>query len=167
MQSKEEPGKVVKGFKALASIIEEVEAKGNLFGVPPEAVLAVLVKESYGTQWFCKCDAQYKDNMRVAKAFTDRKESEILDAIIVRKGPNKGAIPKFRFEPSWSAKASALAKRTSNPYLWRLRLNMSYGLGQKGMVWHLAAKPIQEWESAFWTYVESPDEQIRVCANDL
>lgn len=167
MQANDSGGKVVKGFRVLAGLIEEVEAKGELFGVPPEAVLAVIVKESYGSQWFCKCDAQYRDNMRTAKAFTEKTEAQILDAITVRRGPNKGNIPKFRYEPSWSAKATALSRRTNNAALWKLRLNCSYGLGQKGMVWHLAAKPIEEWEVAFWLFVESPHEQIKVCAHDL
>lgn len=167
MTQAKDSGRVRKGFSAVAKMIEEVEAKGKLYGVPPEAVLAVIVKESYGSMWFCACDAQYKDNMRTVKAFTGLKESEYLDLIKIRKGPNKGAIPKFRLEPSWSKAAENECRKLADRKGWKFRLMSSFGLAQKGMVWHLAAKNMNEWESAFWAFVEDPYLQIEVCAHDL
>ena len=105
--------------------------------------------------------------MRTVKAFSGLKESEFLDLIKIRVGPNKGGIPKFRMEPSWEKPAQNEVRRLSDRKNWKWRLMCSFGLAQKGMVWHLSAKDTKEWESAFWEFVENPFLQIEVCAHDL
>jgi hypothetical protein len=154
-------------FSQMRKDLESAERGGLLRDMPLELLAAVGIKESYGNQWFSKNDLQYKENMVVAMRATKLSEAAILGKITRwRKNPVM-QIPKFRFEKSWSDEARTLMHKVDAEQDWQMILQMSFGYFQKGMVWHLSAKPYSTWSQAMSVFLNSPDEQIRVCVNDL
>lgn len=156
-----------RGFTSLFNMLEELERQKRTFDLPIELIAAVAVKESHANMWFCKCDMQYKENMRTAVQLNAKSEANILRLITVTEGPYANHIPKFRYELSWREDALRLSRRMKDRQDWAFRMACSYGMCQKSMWIHLSAKPIEQWESAYWQFLTDPFEQLHVCASDL
>jgi hypothetical protein len=156
-----------RSFKTLFEKIEHVDAKGMLGNLPPELVAACIVKESYGNAFFeCRC-GQYTQNMNFLRSQCKHSEAELAQWFKVKRGPNAGKVSKFRFEKVWFSTSKALAQNTESPEKYSILWSCSYGLGQKAMCYHLAAKPEAVRLQEFEKFIGDEFEQIRVCANDL
>lgn len=159
--------KPAKSYVMLRSDIRKAEEAGFLQDIPPQLILAVGIQESTGNRIFDVKDLQCKQNLAVAVKRTGKTAPFLLGFYKQWNNPGDVAIPKFRYEPSWKRDVDELIEARCVNSLWSITLHTSFGYFQKGMVWHLSAKPTEQWDLAMREFINNPLEQIRVCANDL
>ena len=141
--------------------------KHILAPVPLEMIYAVGVQESHGNRFFVGNEEQYFDNMHVFTGWTKLPLGDCKKLVTVNSGVDKGKMAKFRYEPSWKSFVDKEIGVDIKKKNWRQILHLSIGYFQKGQIFHLGAKPVEQWESAYEKFKSDPYEQIRVCANDL
>lgn len=105
--------------------------------IQPADVIAVCLQESTGDPVFHPSDPLYRDNINAAIKETTLPEALLLDALLIKSGPYKGQISKFRFEPSYWLWTKS--QQLPSPTL-RFLCSCSFGVGQQMMRWVLPPK---------------------------
>ena len=159
--------KPAKDFIQMRADIERAERASLLADVPAAMLVAVGIKESHGRKYFSEKDDLYRENIHVLVHQGKMTKEHFLGLIVDKDGPARGLIPKFRYEPSWRAKANKMTALHQMPAIWEVLLSCSFGYFQKGMCWHMSAKKPVEWASALRLMFHSSNEQCKVAANDL
>ena len=155
------------GMTELRRDLKLLRESGKNNHVPEELIAAVVLRESGGNRWFSVRDALYRQNLKAATAILTTTPERLLSYITPKEGPSKGLIPKFRAESSWLSSAVTHAGWTKEPVLWRCRLAMSFGYGQKSMLYYLSQKPVDQWNKLFFEFTTNPQVQLKQVADDL
>jgi hypothetical protein len=154
----------------VASLAEGCIQQRNLKLVTVDDVLSVVTLETHGQEWFnpnCNCDALYKANMQALRNGTGITEQQWLEAIRVKSGPNKGLVPKFRWEAGYMEWARQAAPRAKLYGASAAILACSFGLGQKMARWLLSNHPPEKWAQIISEFNADPRLQVDTCAKDL
>jgi hypothetical protein len=154
----------------IASLAEGCILQRKLTLVTVDDVLPVIWKESMGIEWFnpsCGCDPLFKANMAALNHATGISQSDWLRAIQVKTGPNRGAIPKFRFEPSYWQWAQVTAPRAKMFGASAAMLACSWGVGQKMARWYLANEPEHAWFAQLELFNSDVRLQVDAVAKDM
>jgi len=150
---------------ALKSKVDEVLATRPRKFVRASDVLAVIDRESHGVLVFKQTDQLYKDNLHAAHKITGISEADIIATMVIKDGPFKGQVSKFRCEPGywqWAQKYAKVFKPTE-----LLLLSCSFGLGQKMSRWLITGMATNEWLDFIRHFMGSASQQIAYCAGDV
>jgi hypothetical protein len=130
-------------------------------------VAAVCFKESAGNGFFSPMDVLYRVNLLAVSAGAHVLPNQFEYFIQVHDGPNKGRIPKFRFERSWyeQIQISSLYKHLTklDQALWAC----SIGIAQKSILYLMASGRTSQSESVVQNFCSDEAVQIRQCYADL
>lgn len=147
--------------------LEKLDAENKLFSVPLELIAAVCLRETEGYRWFNRTDKQYRQNMREWSVAMGKTEEQLLSLIKIPVGPNKGLIPKFRYEPSWRLAAKKMSDTNKETKLLDFVMPVSFGFGQKAMWIYLAGYTPDQWIRLYYAFLNDPYVQLIQVAKDL
>jgi hypothetical protein len=123
------------------------------------SVIAVCVQESKCCPTFSVSDPLYQANLKAAADYTKLPPLLIQEAAMIKQGPLRGFLGKFRFEPgywAWSGEHQ-LPSATD-----RFLVSCSWGVGQQMMRWVVpsAVDTWPEWVEEFKGSVSLQVDQV-------
>jgi hypothetical protein len=155
-------------YGALKKMCEAALLRTHSTRIDVFVMMAVCVKESMGSPWFCRCDSLYKTNLEVVAKYVGQQKAGQFVSLITSTNPyyfNK--IPKFRFEPAWYAAKSVLFVREGFPLLESLAMCASYGIAQKGALWLPQGADAGTTWLSIKSFMSDPDLQLTQLCYDL
>lgn len=135
--------------------------------VPPEMVLALIVRESHCNPWFCKCDLLFKQNIQAVHAITGLRTDIYLQRVTVKVENLPPQIAKFRLEPTWWHQIKGDTRYGELSDWDKALLASSFGLGQKWALALVDKMPKENWLPYLHAFMASPTMQINHIVKDL
>ena len=124
-------------------------------------VMAVVIKESMATGYFCECDALFRSNILAVTVGTGVPRKIFTDQIRVKHGRNRGSIPKFSFESQWFKLVKDNVVYSHLPLAFQALLGCGVGLGNQSAYWLVFGKDVSFAEQYLSQYLADESFQLR------